>query len=88
MELIKALRKKGFLIYIYTTSYRSRAKIRMTFFSYGLKIDGMINQQVHIKTLKQHHSLYSKYPPAFGIDVHINDFSGVEQEGERYQLIL
>jgi hypothetical protein len=84
IALINTLRKQGHFIYIYTTSLRSERRIWLTFYSYGIKLNGVINQKKHEKTLKNQSSLYSKYPPAFKIDIHIDDSAGVEIEGNRY----
>ncbi|XZF15569.1 hypothetical protein ACTHGU_05490 [Chitinophagaceae bacterium MMS25-I14] len=51
---------------------------------HGARPDRIINQQVHEKTLGAHSRLYSKYPPAFDIDVHIDDAAGVAVEGRRH----
>ena len=84
IELIKELQQQGHNIYIYTTSYRSTYKIWWTFFSHGIKIDKIINQHIHNKVLGKNSKGYSKYPPAFNIDVHVDDSAGVKIEGERH----
>jgi FMN phosphatase YigB (HAD superfamily) len=83
-NLIKSLQAKGHKIYIYTTSFRSTRRIWWTFFLYGIKLDGIINQQVHDRALKEKAKNYSKYPPIFNIDIHIDDSKGVEMEGHRH----
>lgn len=84
IELFKTLQAQGHEIYIYTSSYRKCYKIRWLFFLYGVKLNGVINRQVHIATLGEHAQMYSKFPPAFNIDVHVDDSKGVETEGSRY----
>lgn len=84
IELMKACKQQGHQIYIYTTSLRPVSRIWFTFFTYGIKPDKVINLKVHEATLKDQSSLYSKYPPAFNIDIHIDDSKGVETEGNRY----
>lgn len=84
VSLFKVLKKKGLKIFIYTTSLRSAAKIKMTFYLYGIPVDGVINQQRHDKHLRENKARYSKYPPAFGINVHVDDSYGLEMEGKRY----
>lgn len=85
IELIKALKAKNHRIFIYTTSYRSPAYIRRLFFSYGIFPEKIINKSVHDKTLGKRGAAISKYPPAFNIDVHIDDSPGVAMEGDRHQ---
>ena len=80
IELIIKLKLKGHKIYIYTTSFRTPRKIWWTFFSYGIRVDRVINQKKHLKFLPKDR-LASKYPPAFNIDIHIDDSYGVEIEG-------
>ena len=47
-------------------------------------MDKVINQNIHNTILKQQAGNYSKYPPAFNIDIHIDDAQGVAIEGQRY----
>ena len=84
IELIKDLQKQGHKVFVYTTSFRSTSKIWWTFFSYGVRVDKIINQQVHNRTLREKSKNYSKYPPAFNIDFHIDDSAGIKIEGDRY----
>jgi hypothetical protein len=84
IELFKELRSKGHRIYIYTTSFRSNAKIRLTFYCYGIPVDTVINQQRHDRKLRENKTRTSKFPPAFNIDVHVDDSPGLRIEGERF----
>ena len=84
IDLIKSLQSKGHKVYIYTTSFRSTTKIWWTFFLYGIKLDGIINQRIHERTLKEKAKGHSKYPPIFSIDIHVDDSKGVEMEGLLY----
>lgn len=84
IELMKNLKKEGHKIYIYTTSYRSKNQIRLTFLYYGIKITRIINQIENQKKLKSLNINASKYPKAFNIDIHIDDAEGVKQEGLKY----
>ena len=84
IALFKQLKAKGYEVGIYTTSFRSKAKIRRMFWLYGISVDYIINQQEHDKVLREKSKNISKYPPAFGIDIHIDDLVGVEIEGKRH----
>jgi hypothetical protein len=84
IELMKSCKLQGHQIYIYTTSFRPANKIWWTFYTYGIKLDKVINQKKHEATLRTQSTLYSKYPPAFNIDIHIDDSKGVEIEGNRF----
>lgn len=82
--LFRKLQNEGHTIYIYTTSFRSIAKIRLMFLSYKIYVDKVINQKLHNDVLKEQKNRTSKYPPSFGIDVHIDDSLGVKIEGDKY----
>ena len=83
IELIRYLQHERHQIFVYTTSYRSTAYIRLMFASYGIWLDSIINQNKHDRIFKGSEKKYTKYPPAFGIDLHIDDSEGVAIEGER-----
>ncbi len=52
-------------------------------FYYGIRVGKIINQSENQHTLKKMNKNASKYPPAFGFDLHIDDSRGVEMEGEK-----
>ncbi|WP_294313196.1 hypothetical protein [uncultured Chryseobacterium sp.] len=83
IELFRALRDRKHKIYIYTTSYRNVFKIKLMFLSHGIPVDFVINQQLHEKKIRNRGNI-SKFPPEFGIDVHIDDSTGVEIEGKKF----
>ncbi|WP_375559150.1 HAD family hydrolase [Bernardetia sp. OM2101] len=82
-KLISDLQKEGHIIHIYTTSFRSKFKVWLMLFYYGIKVNRIINQQHNQKILKSRNINSSKFPPAFGFDVHIDDLKGVEIEGQK-----
>lgn len=84
IELFKKLKSEGHIIYIYTTSFRSTIKTRLTFLIYEISVNKVINQEVHDRTLKEKKTRTSKFPPAFNIDIHIDDSPGLKIEGEKY----
>jgi FMN phosphatase YigB (HAD superfamily) len=84
IQLMKACQAQGHQVYIYTTSYRTPRKIWWMFYLYGIKVDKIINQDIHNKTLGNRTPKPSKYPPAFNIDLHIDDSKGVETEGKNF----
>ncbi|WP_205195176.1 hypothetical protein [Chitinophaga sp. Cy-1792] len=81
---MKELKKRQWEIYIYTTSYRKPRYIRQLFLSYGIGINKIINKAIHDKTLGTMGGNISKYPPAFNINIHVDDSPGVAMEGERH----
>src|SRR5262249_47041060 len=75
-------------LWIYTTSYRPRRYLRRWFASFGVRLEGVVNQDVHERLLRRWDSPGyppSKYPPAFGINLHVDDSEGVAMEGKQYR---
>jgi len=71
---------------IYTTSLRSPTHLRRWFAFYGIKIAFVVNEAIHQTAIEPHRfqPRPSKYPPAFKIDLHIDDSSGVQTEGRSH----
>lgn len=84
-KLITELENKGHRIHIYTTSFRSEKKIRMSLKYYGIKVNKIITQTENKRVLKESNNNSSKYPPAFGFDIHIDDSKGVGIESKEYK---
>jgi hypothetical protein len=83
-DLMHALIRRRHEIWVYTTSYRSPSYIRGWFRSFRIPISGVVNQDRHERVVGRHGP--SKFPPAFGIDLHIDDSTGVAEEGRRHGL--
>ncbi len=83
-ELISDLQNQGHKIHIYTTSYRSKWKIRRTLNYYGIKVKRIVNQKQNRKVLKSRNINSSKFPPAFDFDLHIDDLKGIGIESEKF----
>jgi hypothetical protein len=81
-ELMRALLRRRCEIWVYTTSFRSPRYLRGWFKSFGVPLDGVVNQSRHDQMVGQQGP--SKFPPAFGIDLHVDDSEGVRSEGERH----
>ena len=77
-SLIRDLRRQGCSIWIYTSSGRTPAYIRRWLMLYGIHVDGVVNSDRHQHVLAQHRleNAPSKYPPAFDIDLHVDDSEG------------
>jgi hypothetical protein len=87
VELLRSIRQLGGDVWIYTTSMRSPVEIRWLFLAYGIWLRGVVNHYRHLRTMQGPLAAYrscSKYPPAFGIDLLIDDSEGVAIEGRRY----
>jgi FMN phosphatase YigB (HAD superfamily) len=75
-------------LWIYTTSYRPQRYLRRWFASFGIPIAEVVNQQWHEEVVGRQGP--SKYPPAFGIDLHVDDSAGVAEEGRihRFRVVV
>ena len=83
-ELLRELSEQGHEVWIYTTSLRNPRYIKGWLKRFGVRIADVVNQTRHERTLRDREPAVrsvSKYPPAFGIDVLVDDEPGVEQEG-------
>lgn len=85
-DLMRELLSMGCRICFYTTSYRTTHYMKRWLRFYGVRIENVINQSAHEKWMRKQGWRYgpSKYPPAFGIDLHVDDLDGVEQEGRKH----
>ena len=87
IRLMNDLRDLNHDVWIYTTSFRDPFWTRMMFRAYGTKIARMINQYEHERTIKKMAPYFrhcSKLPPAFGIDLLIDECGGVLAESQRF----
>lgn len=84
--LLRQLRARGWECWIYTTSYRSPLGVRWWLLMHGIRVAGVINQNVHDRYLRRSPHDYppSKNPRAFGIHLHVDDSEGVWLEGKQY----
>ena len=80
--LLTSLLARRCQIWIYTTSFRSPRYLRGWFRALGTPLSGIVNQSRHDRVVGRQGP--SKYPPAFEIDLHIDDSPGVHAEGMRH----
>lgn len=82
-SLVNKLRQQGCSIWIYTTSGRTTFQIQLWLWLHGIRVDGVVNEERHRKQISSLNLSHppSKYPPAFGINLHIDDSEGVQLEG-------
>jgi hypothetical protein len=85
-SLMTALVRRRCRIWIYTSSGRSRRHLKGWFESFGIPIEGVVNQTMHEKTVGLRGP--SKYPPAFHIDLHVDDSPGVAMEGADHRFAV
>lgn len=80
--LMAALVRRQCRIWIYTSSCRRPRYLKAWFASFGIPIAGVVNLERHQQTVGLRGP--SKFPPAFGIDLHVDDSPGVAMEGESH----
>ena len=80
-QLMRELRADGHDLWIYTTSLRSKTYIHLWFLFFGIRLGGAINGDTRSSALSDRSVKPSKFPPAFGIDLLIDDSAVVEIEG-------
>lgn len=83
-QLFNELKSAGHQVGVYTTSFRSPFKIKFQFLTYGIKTDFIVNQTINAKRLRELNISSSKYPPAYNIDLQIDDLRGVGMEGDKF----
>jgi FMN phosphatase YigB (HAD superfamily) len=85
--LLQTLHAAGHELWIYTTSYREPRYMRRWFACFGVSLAEVINQDRHDLAVKKSQFpgyMPSKYPPAFGIDLHVDHAEGVATEGRTH----
>jgi hypothetical protein len=83
VALLRQLQADGVEIWVYTTSMRSAWYVKRLFAWHGIRISGVVNQDrhwKHVKDLAPQVRGCEKYPPAFGIDLLIDNSEGIEFE--------
>lgn len=85
-ELIKTLRRMDYEVWVYTSSFRSERYIRTLFFLYGVRFDGIVNGNRHLKEVQRNNrtTLPQKLPNMYRISLHIDDESIVCTLGRQY----
>ena len=83
IELIHELQKRGFEVWIYTSSFRSTRYIMKLFKHYGIVPDGVVNGERHNREVQRGRAqrLPQKMPPYYRISLHIDDEESVIQSG-------
>lgn len=86
VSLFRQLTAQGHELWIYTSSYRDPRAVGWLFRVHGLKVRGIVTAIEHEKVVLSNFETYppcAKYPPAFGIDVLVDDAEGIALEGQR-----
>ncbi|MEI2429785.1 hypothetical protein RDV84_20100 [Lysobacter yananisis] len=84
VALMRELQADGHEVWVYTSSLRSPAYLRLWLRCAGIRLAGVVNGDAHAQALRGRAVAPSKFPPAFGIDVLVDDSAGVAMEGEAH----
>jgi hypothetical protein len=87
VPLLRALAREGWDVWVYTTSLRTPAYLSGLFWCHGVRLRGVVNQERHWRWLEKQRGSdrCSKYPPAFGIALLVDDSEGVWEESVRFR---
>jgi hypothetical protein len=87
VALLRRLREAACTPWVYTTSLRNPLTVHLLFLAHGVRLGGVVNQDRHVRRLRTgwpRANECSKYPPAFGIDLLVDNSEGVKEEGRRF----
>ena len=85
-ELIKNLQNMGYDVWVYTSSFRSENYITGLFRHYGVKFDGIVNGNRHLKEVQKNSRtiLPQKIPSRYRISLHVDDETVIASWGREY----
>ena len=85
-ELIRRLQEMGYEVWVYTSSFRSERYITCLFRLYGIRFDGIVNGNRHLKEVQRNNRtvLPQKMPSHYRISLHIDDETVICSMGPRY----
>ena len=85
-ELIRKLQEMGYEVWVYTSSFRSERYITFLFRLYGIRFDGIVNGNRHLKEVQRNNRtvLPQKMPSHYRISLHIDDETVICSMGSRY----
>ena len=85
-ELLRSLQELGYEVWIYTSSFRTEKYIRRLFRCYGVRLDGIVNGERHLREVQRDNktTLPQKLPNCYRISLHVDDESVVCSWGREY----
>ena len=85
-ELIHELQSLGYAVWIYTSSFRSERYIRRLFRLYGVRLDGIVNGERHLREVQRdrRETLPQKLPNRYRISLHVDDEAVIASWGRQY----
>lgn len=84
--LIHELQKRGFEVWVYTSSFRTDVYIKALFRHYNIRFDDIVNGYRHKQEVQGDRSitLPQKMPTYYRISLHIDDEDAIIQNGKKY----
>ena len=84
--LINELQALGYDVWVYTSSFRSERYIKGLFRLYGVKFDGIVNGNRHLKEVQKNNKtiLPQKIPSRYHISLHVDDEQVIASWGREY----
>ena len=85
-KLIHRLQELGYEVWVYTSSFRTQQYIRNLFRFYGIRFDGIVNAQRHLREVQRDHRtpLPQKLPSKYRISLHVDDEDAVNDVAGQY----
>jgi len=85
-ELIWELQMLGYEVWVYTSSFRSESYIRNLFRFYGVKFNGIVNGDRHLREVQRNNptTLPQKLPNRYRISLHVDDEAVICSMGAQY----
>ena len=85
-ELINTLQHMGYEVWVYTSSFRTENYIRRLFRLYGVRFDGIVNGNRHLREVQQNNPtiLPQKMPNHYRISLHVDDEAVICASGRLY----
>ena len=85
-DLIQALQRMNCEVWIYTSSFRSEKYISRLFHCYGVRLDGIVNGNRHLREVQRNNKtiLPQKLPNRYRISLHIDDEDVICSLGPQY----
>ena len=85
-DLINTLQSLGYEVWVYTSSFRNEKYIKGLFKRYGVKFDGIVNANRHLKEVQKNNNtiLPQKMPSHYRITLHVDDESIICSQGRTF----
>ena len=85
-DVIRTLQRMGYEVWIYTSSFRSEKYIRRLFRCYGVRLDGIVNGNRHLREVQRDNRtvLPQKLPNRYRISLHVDDEEVICSLGPQY----